>query len=368
MNKLSGNKITPNEAVYILIGIMLDLNIVSIANALVPIAKQTSWISALLGGVYPLYVGILAVFVSRKYPKDNILTLSKNIFGNIIGNILNFLFLISLMIYFCAGLSEVTIISRTYVVPFLSSLKIYVSILLLAAYTASKGLKTVSRICFFNFIGLITLIIISLGILRNGSLLNVSPVFGVSLKKIIAASRDSAYDYALMETVFLIYPLIEDSKKIKTIVLKSTAFIVIVYTWITFISIYYLGIDIIPKTIWAFVEVSRDIEIKNITNLRYLVLFILLFISIKSMSILYYLSLLILDNIKKIKNKPIVIFLIGILVIYVCKNYFKTLHDRNEILEYAIPVITIYNLSYVSVISLVSLLKKDDIVGKKQKK
>lgn len=365
MNKTTDNKITPNDAIYILIGVVLDLNIVSLANALVPIAKQSSWISVFLGGIYPLYVAVLAIFVSRIYPKDNILILNKNIFGNFFGNVLNFIFLINLMVYFSASLSEVTIISRTYVVPFLSSMKIYISILMLAAYTASKGLKTVSRICFFNFIGLITLVVISLGILRKGSLLNVSPVFGVNLEKILTASRNSAYDYALMETIFLIYPLVEDRKKIKTIVLKSTAFIVFIYTWITFSSIYYLGIDIIPKTIWAFVEVSRDVEIKNISNLRYLVLFILLFISIKSMSILYYLSLLILDNIKKIKNQSVVILLIGILVIYICKNYFQNLHDRNEILQYAIPITIVYNLFYVSVISIVSLLKKDDKIEKK---
>ncbi len=41
------------------------------------IAKQDSWISVLLGALYPLYITFVTSYIRKKHPKEDILDLSK---------------------------------------------------------------------------------------------------------------------------------------------------------------------------------------------------------------------------------------------------------------------------------------------------
>ena len=107
------NLLTPNEVTFILIGIMLDVTVASLPNDVIATAKQDGWISVLIGAIYPLYVALLAIYVSGKFPKDNILALSKRYLGKTIGTILNFLFLLSFFSYFPPLISTIGIIVRT---------------------------------------------------------------------------------------------------------------------------------------------------------------------------------------------------------------------------------------------------------------
>ena len=110
----------------------------------------------------------------------------------------------------------------------------------------------------YNLLDVFAIIIPTIGILKDGSFLNISPIFGTGIVNILKGSLDSVYDYSLLEIIFLIYPFINDSRKIKNSVLKAVGFTAIIYTWITFITIYYLGKDIIPKTIWSFFSDSSS--------------------------------------------------------------------------------------------------------------
>ncbi len=64
---------------------MLGVGILSLPNDVIKIAKQDGWISVLLGAIYPLYMVFIATYLSKNYPKDNMLTLSKKFFGKILG-------------------------------------------------------------------------------------------------------------------------------------------------------------------------------------------------------------------------------------------------------------------------------------------
>lgn len=360
MDKSKYNTLSPNEIAFILIGIMLNINIAKLPNNLVKIAKQDAWISAAVGAIYPLYITLLVVYISVRFPQENIFAISQKYFGKIFGNVLNILFTISILSYLPAAFSQISIVVQNYVTTFISSLKIYTTIAVVASYCACGGLRVIKRICSINFCILVIIIIISLGALKEGSFLNVRPMLGVSPYKIVKASVTSAYDYSCIEIIFLLYPLINDYSKVKNAALKASAFICFMYTWITFICIYYLGIDVIPKTYWAFFSVTEDIKFIEIINFRYLILFFLIFISIKSISIFYYFAIMSINNIKKIKNKEMICFIISVFFIYICRKYYSNLLNRNAILNYTVPISIIYNLIYTSFIALLIFIKKDD--------
>lgn len=360
MNKNKENTLTLNEVAVILIGIMFGINVAMLPNSLVGVAKQDAWISAAMGSIYPLYVILIAMYVSKKKPKDNIFEISTEYFGKYLGNILNMLFLLSILTYLPASLSQITIVIKTYASTFVANLKIYIAILGVGTYCACKGLKTIRRMCSINFYVLLIIIIVSLGIIPQGSFLNLKPILNTDFKDLVKASYTSIYDYSCIEIIFMIYPFINDVSKVKNSGLKAIAFVSFTYTYIVFITIYYLGIDIIPKTYWAFFSVTEEIKFMNIANFRFLFLFFLIFIALKTVSIFYYFLLLSLENIAKVKRKGIVLFFVSAILIYISNKYYSNLVNRENIIKVTVPLSISYNLFYISIIALLIYIKKDE--------
>ena len=164
-----------------------------------------------------------------------------------------------------------------------------------------------------------------------------------------------------MELIFLIYPFINDSSKIKSSVLKAVGFTAIIYTWITFITIYYMGKDIIPKTIWSFFTVTAAVKVEIINNFRYVFVFFWIIIAIKSVAIFNYVCMFILDDIKKIKNKKIIYVVIAVVVIIITKTYYGDMLAMDEITKYTSPISTIYNLIYITLITSLIWIKKGGV-------
>ncbi|WP_291634154.1 endospore germination permease [Clostridium sp.] len=351
------NLLTPNEVVFILMGIIIDVTVAGLPND-VMVAKQDGWISALIGGIYPLYIALLAIYVSGEFPKENILALSKKYFGKAIGTILNFLFLISFFSYFPPLISTIAIIIRTEAVPSLTPMKIYLVLFLAGVYLANKGIKVLGRICTITFMLLLAIIIPTISILSQGSYLNVSPIFGSGIVNILKGSLKCGYDYSLLELIFLIYPFINDSSKIKSSVLKAAGFTTILYGWIAFISIYYMGKDIIPKTVWSFFTVTVAVKVEIITNFRYIFIYCWLIIAIKSVAIFNYVCVFILEDIKKIKNKKIIYLVLASVVIILAEIYYGDKLAIDEISKYTSPISTIYNLIYITLIASLIWIKK----------
>ncbi|MGV8984203.1 GerAB/ArcD/ProY family transporter [Clostridium sp.] len=350
--------LTPNEVTFIIIAIIVDITVGGLAND-VAVSKQDGWVSVIIGAIYPLYVALLAIFVSGKFPKENILLLSKRYLGKTIGTILNFLFLLSFFSYFPPLISTIEILVRTEVAPFLPSFKIYVVVLFIGAYAAIKGIKVVGRICTITFCLLLAIIIPTISILKDGSLLNISPILGSGIVNILKGSLNTVYDYSLFEIIFLIYPFINDSNKIKSSVMKAVGLITIIYTWVVFITIYYMGKDIIPKTIWSFFTVTSAVKVEIINNFRYVFLYCWIILAIKSVAILYYVCVFILDDIKKIKSKKIVYIVMAVVVIILANTYYGDKVALDQITKYTSPISTIYNLIYITLIASLIWIKKE---------
>ena len=352
------NLLTPNEVTFLLIGIMLDVSTASLPNGVIATAKQDGWISVLIGAAYPLYVALIAIYVSGKHPKENILVLSKRYLGKTLGTILNFLFLVSFFSYFPPLISNVSIIIRTDVVSILSPLKIYVVLFFVGVYTASKGIKVLGRLCTITFCMVLVIIIPTTFILKQGSYLNISPIFGTGIVNILKGSLASAYDYSLLELIFLIYPFINDKSKIKSAALKAVGFTAIIYTWITFITIYYMGKDIIPKTIWSFFTVTEAVQVAVVNNFRYIFIFFWIIIAVNSASIFNYVCMFILDHLKKIKSKKVIYVIMAVVVIMIAKTYYGDELAMAEITKYTSPISIVFNLLYITLTASLIWIKK----------
>lgn len=359
MDKDTDSLLTSSQLTFTLVGSMLDVSLLHLPNFVIKYAKQDGWISVILGLVYPLYMIFIANYMCKNSPKDNILKLSKKHLGKILGNILNIIFIsyfAFLATQIAAGISNVL---RVHMIVFITNYKLLSVLFLVPAFIACKGIKTLGRVNELFFYLTFIILFIPIPALKYGQILNMMPLFGSGVINIIKSVKDTSYAYSGIEILFLIYPYLQNNKNLKKDSLKSTIITMIFYTWFTFISIYYLGIDIIPKFLWPTIVATEAIKIPMINNFRYVFLLLFSFTMLKTIANHYYSLTYGLSELTNIAKRKTFVFLVYPLLFYISSKYGNpTL--RRDFISKAFNIYIPFNLIYVSIISLILYIKKGD--------
>lgn len=356
MSKLKKEALTPNQVAFMIFGNMVGVGILSLPNSLVKIANQDAWLTTIIGGIYPVYIALITIYISRKYPKHNILFLSKKYFGKFLGSIMNFIFMLEFIFYATSTSTGFANINRVYTTPFLSQLKLIVLIVALCFYTICKGIKVIGKINEIVFYLTIVLVILPIFSLSKGSLLNISPVFGSGFRNILNGSIETSFSYAGIEILLLIYPYINDTKKIKSASLKGAFLTVLIYTWIVFMTTYYFALNVTSKNLWPFLSASEIIDIPLINNFRFFFMLLWSLILLKTITLDFYIVITILkDFMKNISIKKICFsiypFMVAVSFLYSNEMVRRYISGKIGPLTIVFPII------YVSLIALLIRFK-----------
>ena len=359
MNRDKNNLLTSSQMISTLIAYTMGIGILGLPDSLVKYAHQDAWISTAIGVLYPLFLAILAIYIINKHPTENILTLSKKYCGNFIGSILNFIFLTFFAFYTVVTTAGFTNFSKVYIIPLLTTGKIISAFLLIAAYTAYKDIKVLGRINELSFSIILLILVISSVSIRKGSIQNILPVFQSGAINILKSTKDSMFSYAGIEAIFLIYPFIDDSKKIKSSVFKFLLITVVFYTYITFITLYYLGPDIIPKSIWSFTLVIESFILPVVNNFRFIFFFMFTAVALRLTANYYYATVFVLkDLLGRGSRKRLFILTYPFMVFGASRLTNETI--RRDFLGLIVPKYPIFMIAYISLIALLIFLKKDE--------
>lgn len=357
MSKAQGTYLTLSQFTITLISSMLGIGITYLPNSVIKDARQDGWMACIIGGLYPLYMIAVASYMCKKFPNDNILTLSKKFLGSFLGNILNIIF-ISYFIFIAtsefAGLSNAL---RTYVTAYLKSYQVLLAALIPIAYAVYKGIKPIGRLNEIIFYLTIILILIPAAALVYGSKLNLMPFFGSGLLNILKASKETTFFYTGIEVIFIIYPFLLDKQKLFKCSIVSIIFTAAVYTWITLLTIYYLGIDISPKYFWPVAVLSEAVRVPVVNSFRYI------FISLWSLLVfrcvtLYYFSAShgLSQLMKKVPGEKFTILLYPVII---CISLlYGNPTTRRAYSDKLINIYVIFNLIYVSLIAALIYFKR----------
>ncbi|WP_409069965.1 GerAB/ArcD/ProY family transporter [Clostridium sp. FAM 1755] len=348
--------LTESQLTFMIIGALIGVSILSLPLAPIKIAKQDAWIAAFLGMIYPIYVVFITIYIRNKHPKEDILDLSKKIYGKILGNILNLIFILFFFLIATEVAAGVNNVLRTYIVSFLNSWNILTLLFLGAAYTVYGGTKTVGRLNEVLFYITFIVFLIPVFSLKKSDMLNLQPLLGSGIKNIINSTKKTTIAYSGAEMLLILYPFINKNVEIKKIGIKSISFITIVYTLLT---ILYLGINCTDKFLWPIITISRTITIPVINSFSYIFLSLWTMTLFKCISVHYYLFAHGLNKIfRRISRKNWAILLYPIMVIV--STLYGTSTMKRNFLDKIFPPYVIFNIIFISITALLIALGKGD--------
>lgn len=347
--------LTQTQFVFIIEGILIGTYIFRLPNLVVKTARQDAWLTVFIALIYPLYILLLGNYIIKKHPNETILQLGRKYIGKFFGNILNFIFSSVFIIQTPLITAYTVSLIHVYGQFFINPVKITVIIVLIASYTAYFNLRVQGKINEIMFIPTAFLILTTIAALKKGSILNMMPFFEASFKDIIKGSKEVLFSFLNIEIILLIHPFIKDKKSIKRLSFIALGIVAFINIWVIFISVFYLGADVVTKNIWPYVMVSEGINITVLNNFKTYFLVAWNFIQFKIISTEYYFSIFSISDMTGIKRKRLAIYFlpmyIGLSILFLNNEI------RNFFLNYYTPVIIIFNILYITLIGIFTAVK-----------
>ncbi|WP_027623146.1 GerAB/ArcD/ProY family transporter [Clostridium lundense] len=355
MNKQENSLLTSSQVTFLIFGITMGAYFLKLPYVIIRIAKQDAWISALIGCIYPLYIILVGSYIIKKHPKDTILQLNKKYLGKLLGSILNFIFLIPFFIYTGTVTSDFINISLVYFLAFLDKIKISIITIGISAYAAYKGLKVLGKINETAFYLTICTLSFSFLALKYGSIKNVMPIFKVGIIDILKGSKETAYGFANIELFLLIHPFVKNTNSMKICGLKAVTLTTVIYSWVVFITIFFLGSDIVPKNIYSFIMIAESVQIPIVNNFRAIFMFLWSIVVFKLISTNYYFSTFIINDLTKINREKLCIYIFPI-EIFLSLLFLNT-STKQKIMDSLVPISVLFNISFISLIAILIFIK-----------
>lgn len=361
------NSLTASETTYILVGTMVGIGILGLPGTLAQKVYQDAWIAAGLGAFLPLYYAALGYYLCKWQGDKDVLVLCTNYFGPVFGRLLNLGFLGFFMLNLIAVLSGFSNLFRLYATPFLPSIKVILLTCTISAYTATRGLKTLGKINQIAFFLSILMFLLCVEAFRKGSYYNVMPIMQAPIIEIVKSTKDSLFSYCGMELFFILYPFMENRKNVGSLLIKAVTITFCLYTIVTFLTIYYMGPEMVVKSSWPVVSVFESIQIPIINSFRFIFTMLWVIIALKSISNYHFASLFTLSNIigeKKVNTINIAVFSLSVILAMQLTN--ETV--RRAFLDKIMPVYTLCICLYFTIIFIFSWFKRGEGIVKASKK
>jgi spore germination protein KB len=336
-------------------------------NSIEEIAHQDAWLSALIGIVLGLIPLFIYIYISKRYPNQNIIEINIKLFGKILGAIINFILLL-IILYLSGGIfisltqfTQTNILIRTPVL--ITSIILLIPIVL----AAIKGLEVFTRMAIILFVVSILLFIFAAsGLIPYIEIENLKPIMALGILPVIKGSLYYVSITSIPLFLLLVIPRrnIIDSNKYNKSIIKWYLF-----TNITlFIVIFWVLAILGPKLVTLYNFPSYTI-LKKISFLDFIervegnAIWTLIFDSVFTLIVSFYFIKEIFVSTFSIRNKKweVVPIIVSSLILLILVSFLVPKWPAINFIftKYFGPVIGISIFILINIIFIRSLFDKN---------
>lgn len=337
---MSANKITENQYIFIAISSMIGVGILSMASGLCKTAHQQGWISTFFGGLYPISIVVTAAIIDKKTNHADFWTITNNVYGKVLAHIFTITFSFILLTYVSAIISGYTNVLIGTISPYISPTYIIITIILVTTFIVIRGMTVIGRICELSFYLTIPLILfVTLFFIGKGSIINTKPFFSLS-SELMKAMPSSFFAYTGVELCYIMSSWISNRKSTMKAGIIACAVTILLYTFVVYITIYYLGWEITSVLEFPLLYITETINIPIISNFRALFMFLWSAIILKTILCHSFGASYFLSQFSKLNHKKSSVITSFFALIYTF--FMIPQHNRNNIVDTLTPYFVIY--------------------------
>ena len=261
------NKITHNQYTALILNSFIGIGIVTLAGDLSKDAMQSAWISAIIGGVLPLFVLFSSAYVAKKLNYCEFKYLAERVYGKYFSKIVPFVFILDSMLYIPIITTNYTKILKASISQFIPNILIIMLFIFITTFTVFKGITVLGRLSEISIYFILSIVFVLLFFAGKGNIKNTQPIIS-SYKNIFDAVPKSLLAYQGGEVCFFLFGYITNRKNLKKNAILITSVVTFFYSFIVFITIYFLGWELTSKTNHVLLFIFETQNLHIISDLK----------------------------------------------------------------------------------------------------
>ncbi|MCM3595069.1 spore germination protein [Metabacillus idriensis] len=279
------DKKVSNYFVFYLIHTMqIGVGILGFERYIAKSAGHSSWIAIITSGITILVLIWISYLILNR-GKNDIVAIHHQIFGKWIGGIFSFYFIIYYAMFVLVLIRTYVEVIQVWVFPDVYHW-VFIAIIILICYSyVTGGFRIVTGIAFLGVIYGIPLLFVKYFPIRESYLGSLLPVFDLSFKELLSASKGMTLNYLGFEVLFMFYPFIKDPPKSQKWAHYAVLFSMFIYLLTALVSFAYFDQNQLKTTIWATLTLWKIVDLTIIERFEYVGISLWFFVVLPNMCI-----------------------------------------------------------------------------------
>lgn len=278
--KKNKNNITPNQLVFMIIQAQIGVGILSLPHDVALVAKQDSWISTLLAGVFTQVIILVVWGLSRRFPSLSLYQILPNLLGSSLGKLFTLGYGLYFMVTGSLVLARYTDILDKWILPRTPNWITMVLVLITCIYIVSAGLTSIARFYVLVSPILILLILLISYSMKDANFLYLFPIGDTGIPTILKGTTEAAFSMLGFELFLFVHPFVQASgkEKLKAISIANI-FVTLYYSFMVFAALVYFetntDIALTPEPLLYMIK-AYSFQIIERTDLFFLSLWLMI--------------------------------------------------------------------------------------------
>lgn len=338
------HKIAPFLVFFVIHGEQFGAGVLGFSRIIAKEAGYDAWIGVIIAGVI-CHCLLWVMYYMLSLVQGSVLTVHTYVFGKIIGNILNVVFLLYFLVVSISILRTYIEIVQVWLYPTASPFILSLVFSFLIYYIVSSGFRVITGICVISiFVSFSYMILCLYCMIQYGHFDNFLPIWNHKTSDLFLAAKGSIYTMTGFEIILMIYPFINSPQKSHKFAQYSVLFSNMLYVLSALSALSFFSEKQLMNVIWSQLSMTQIIEFSFLQRIDFLVISGYALIMITSIILPLWAFSRGVREIFQVKQKYI---LIGALILSVIGSIL--LSDRhiintfiNQIANFAQYLIVIY--------------------------
>ncbi|MCL2397219.1 MAG: spore germination protein [Defluviitaleaceae bacterium] len=256
------NKISLRQLQALLFLEIFGFGVTALPRRVAEHAGQDGWVGVLLATGFIIIMTAVMTHVTKLFPQTSFYDIVGKILGRPLGALISLLFCLRLVLLAAFNLRIFAEITRQTMLPTTPFAVVFVSMLMIAAYGAAKGIESRARVAEVLILVVLLPLIFVFGISgRDIDFSNLMPVMAAPFESILAGSFSAFFAFSGIEVLLLVGPFLARPKHLTKSSTQAIVTIGIFMAVITAVTIARFGPANIVHQMWPVLKMMDTISL-----------------------------------------------------------------------------------------------------------
>jgi len=256
------NKISLRQLQALLFLEIFGFGVTALPRRVAESAGADGWVSVLIAAAAIIPLVIVISHITKLASGQSFFDFASQVISKPLGVVVSLIFCIRLVLMAAFNLRIFAEITRQTMLPSTPFAVIFVSMLMLAAYGAAKGIETRARMAEELILVVLLPLIFVFGISgRDIDITNLAPVLVSPIENILAGSFSAIFAFSGIEVLLLVSPYLSRPKHLAKSASQVSITIGIFMALVTAVTIARFGADSIVHQMWPVLKMMDTISL-----------------------------------------------------------------------------------------------------------